>query len=336
MRLFFRRSSPKRTLILLGAVLLALSLEGGTSRGLAATKVSLAVDFVILGRHAPFFVALEKGFWAERGLEVSINRGFGGFDTARRVGQKQTDFGFTDMAAAALLRSQGMRVVQVAVIYHNWPHTVFARPEIKTLKELEGRTFGTPPGSTGMQLVSAFAEVAGIDWSKVKVVNLDIATQNAALISGKVDAISTFRFFIPFFRSKIPNVSMFPWSDYGWKMYSNGIVVHEDTLAQKSDVVRSFVEGALLGYKYAIEHPDEAVDTLLKHRPEIARDGAKAEQPFIKELVMAPEVAEHGLGAFDPAKVRFSFDILYRYLDLPRTITPKEVYSDRWLSPVKP
>jgi NitT/TauT family transport system substrate-binding protein len=306
------------------------------THGLAATNVSLALDFVILGRHAPFFVALEKGFWAERRLDVTINRGFGGFDTARRVGQKQTDFGFTDIAATALLRGQGMRAVQVAVMYQQWPHTIFAKPEIKNIKELEGRVFGTPPGTTGMQLLSAFAEVAGINWSKVKVVNLDIATQNAALISGKVDAISTFRFFIPFFRSKIPNVSMFSWSDFGWKMLSNGIVVHEDTLTQKSEVVRSFIEGALLGYKHAIEHPDEAVDALVKHHPEIARDGAKAEQPFLKELVIAPEVFERGLGTFDPDKVRFSFDILYRYLDLPKTITPKEVYSDRWLSPIKP
>jgi NitT/TauT family transport system substrate-binding protein len=221
-------------------------------------------------------------------------------------------------------------------MYHNWPHTIFGKPEIKNIKDLEGRVFGTPPGTTGMQLLSAFAEIAGINWSKVKVVNLDIATQNAALISGKVDAISTFRFFIPFFRSKISNVSMFPWGDYGWKMYSNGIVVHEDTLTQKSDVVRSFIEGALLGYKHALERPDEAVEALVKHHPEIARDGAKAEQPFLKELVLAPEVFERGLGAFDEAKVRFSFDILYRYLDLPKTITPKEVYSDRWLSPIKP
>ena len=324
---------PRHALIV-ACVAAALLVQA--SRGAAATNVSLALDFVILGRHAPFFVALEKGFWAERGLEVSINRGFGGFDTARRVGQKQADFGFTDIAAAALLRGQGMRVVQVAVMYHHWPHTIFAKPEIKNIKDLEGRVFGTPPGTTGMQLLSAFAEVAGINWSKVKVVNLDIATQNAALIGGKVDAISTFRFFIPFFRSKLPNVSMFSWGDFGWKMHSNGIVVHEDTLTQKSDVVRSFIEGALLGYKHALERPDEAVDALVKHHPEIARDGAKAEQPFLRELVIAPEVFERGLGAFDDAKIRFSFDILYRYLDLPKTITPKEVYSDRWLSPIKP
>jgi NitT/TauT family transport system substrate-binding protein len=329
------RRGLRRSLIVACMAMAALGLFGAT-HGLAATNVSLALDFVVLGRHASFFVALEKGFWAERGLDVSINRGFGGFDTARRVGQKQTDFGFTDMAAAALLRAQGMRVVQVAVMYHHWPHTIFAKPEIKNVKDLEGRVFGTPPGTTGMQLLSAFAEVAGINWSKVKVVNLDIATQNAALISGKVDAISTFRFFIPFFRSKVPNVSMFPWGDFGWKMHSNGIVVHEDTLKEKPDVVRSFIEGALLGFKHAMQHPDEAVDALVKHHPEIARDGAKAEQPFLKELVIAPEVFERGLGAFDEAKVRFSFDILYRYLDLPKTITAKEVYSDRWLSPIKP
>ena len=336
MESFSRQNFLNRSQTLTGATLIALSLLGVISPGMAATKVSIAMDFVILGRHSPFFVALEKGFWAQRGLEVTISRGFGGVDTARRVAQKQVDFGFTDIAATALLRSQGMKLTQVAMIYQNWPHIVFAKPEVKKLKDLEGRFFGALPGSTGSQLMPAFAEVAGIDWSKVKVVNLDTAMQNAALISGKVDAVSGFRFFIPFFRSKMPNASRFPWSDYGWKMYSTGIVVHDETLAQKSEIVRNFVEVALLGYKYAMEHPDEAVAALVKHQPEIARESANPEQPIIKELVMTPEAVEHGLGYFDPAKVRFSFDILYRYMDLPKTISPKDVYTDRVLPVIKP
>lgn len=311
----------------------------GTTRPLAAasgeTEVSLALDFVILGRHSPFFVALDKGFWAKRGLKVSIARGFGGVDTARRVGQKQADFGFSDLAAASLLRNKGFRLIHVAMIYHNWPHTIFAKPEIRSPKDLEGRVFGTPPGSTGRQLMPGFAKIAGVDWSKVRVINLDIATQNAGLISGRVDAISTFRFFIPFFKAKLPGVSIIPWTDYGWNMYNNGIVVHEDTYSKKADIVRKFLEGTLLGYKYAIQHPDEAVDSLLKYRPEIKRSAAVKEQPIIKELVVAPEVLTHGIGSYDPKKVQFTFDILYRYLNLPRSITPDQIYSEKLLPPIK-
>ena len=103
MKAFWGQNFLKRLQTLTGATVIALSLLGVTSPGVAATKVSIAMDFVILGRHAPFFVALEKGFWARRGLEVTISRGFGGLDTARRVAQKQVDFGFTDIAATALL-----------------------------------------------------------------------------------------------------------------------------------------------------------------------------------------------------------------------------------------
>lgn len=331
-----RRSFLKKAATAAGGAMASLSLGRWVEQAFAATKVSLALDFVILGRHAPFYVALEKGFWAKRGLDVSIARGFGNLDTAKRVGQRQVDFGFTDLPAVALLRAQGVPLTQVAMIYHNWPHVIFAKPEIRSPKDLEGRVFGTPPGSTGTQIMHAFAEVAGLDWSKVKVVNLDIATQNAALISGKVDALSTFRFFLPFFRSMMPNVSAISWTDYGWKMYSNGIAVHEDMLNQKPEIVRNFLEGALLGYKYAIENPNEAVEALVKNRPEIARDAAAAEQPIIKELVTAPEAVEHGLGYMDSGKVQFSFDILYRYGDLPKTVTPKQVYSNRFLPVIKP
>lgn len=336
MGMISRRRFLKKAGIAIGAGVTSSLLPGSSGRSLAATKVSLALDFVILGRHAPFYVALQKGFWAERGLEVSISRGFGNVDTARRVGQKQVDFGFTDLPAVALLLAQGTPVVQVAMIYQNWPHTIFAKPEIRTPRDLEGRVFGTPPGTTGTQLMPAFAEAAGFDWSKVKVVNLDAATQNTALIGGKVDAISTFRFFVPFFRSRMPGVSLMAWSDYGWNMYSNGIVAHEEMLSQRGEVVRAFLEGALLGYKHAIANPEEAVAALLKHRPEVAADAAGAEQPFIKELAVSPDVVQRGLGYFTPSKVQFSFEMLYRYAELPRSVTAKQVVSEKFLPVVKP
>ena len=331
-----RRSFLKKTATMVAAGMATFLPRGSRGHSVAATKVSLALDFVILGRHSPFYLALQRGLWGEHGLEVAISRGFGNVDTAKRVAQKQADFGFSDLPAVALLRAQGARLVQIAMIYQNWPHVIFAKPNVRIPKDLEGRVFGTPAGTTGTQLMPAFAEAAGFDWGKVKVVNLDIATQNAALVSGQVDAISTFRFFVPFFRSKMNDVSMIAWNDYGWKMYSNGIVVHEDTLSQKGDMVRSFLEGTLLGYRHAMANPDEAVAALVKHRPEVAVDAAKAEQPFIKELVVAGGAAERGIGHFDSSKIQFSFDQLYRYAELPRSVTAKEVLSDKLLPMVKP
>jgi NitT/TauT family transport system substrate-binding protein len=336
MKRISRRNFLKQALTASSVSATAYAVPGLVRRASAATKVSLALDFVILGRHAPFYLALQKGLWADRGLEVSIARGFGNVDTARRVDNKQADFGFTDLPGVALTRAQGARVLMIAMIYQNWPHTIFAKPGLRAPKDLEGRVFGTPPGTTGTQLMPAFAEVAGLNWSKVRVVNLDIATQNAALIAGQVDAISTFRFFIPFFRSKMPNVSVFSWTDYGWKMYSNGIVAHEETLAQKPEIVKSFLEGALLGYKHAMANPDEAVEALVRARPEIARDAAKDEQPVLKDLVLSPEVAENGLGSFSPAKVQFTFDMLYRYSDLPKTVSPKQTFTEKYLPVIRP
>jgi len=71
-------------------------------------------------------------------------------------------------------------------------------------------------------------------------------------------------------------------------------------------------------------------------RPEIARDAAKNEQPVIKDLVLSPEVVENGLGYFSPAKIQFSFDMLYRYADLPKNVSPKQTYTEKFLPVVRP
>ena len=65
----------------------------------AQETVSLAVDWILNGTHAGYFIAQEKGFYKEKGLDVSISRGFGSGDTIKRVATGSVDFGIADTGA---------------------------------------------------------------------------------------------------------------------------------------------------------------------------------------------------------------------------------------------
>ena len=101
---------------------------------------TIRVDFIIGGKHAIWFVALEKGFYAKRGLNVTIQAGAGSADTVRNIAAGLADVGFADFSTAIVARSRGVGVLSVAQLGYV-PTTILWREDtnIKTLKDLEGK-----------------------------------------------------------------------------------------------------------------------------------------------------------------------------------------------------
>jgi NitT/TauT family transport system substrate-binding protein len=87
----------------------------GTSAQVAElTPVNIRLDFIIGGKHAPWFVALEKGFYAKRGLKARIQGSTGSADTVRTIGAGGADFGFADIGTMIVAKSRGTPVEAVA------------------------------------------------------------------------------------------------------------------------------------------------------------------------------------------------------------------------------
>src|SRR5262245_29156712 len=158
----------------------------------AADKVTLGLDWVISGQHAPFFVAKEKGFYAQEGLDVDIMRGYGSADAVKRVAAGNFDIGFGDAGALVLARGEGVRVKMVAVIYSNAPYSLVVRNDanIKEPRDLEGVTLAAPAGGAGRAMFPVFAKLSKIDSDKVKWLTIDAATMLPALIANRVAGIA--------------------------------------------------------------------------------------------------------------------------------------------------
>ena len=115
------RTTNSQPLLLLSASIIAfaffLSTPGAGLWAQPAAKpatIVIKLDFIIGGKHAPWFVAWEKGFYAKRGLEVKIEPGAGSADTIRAIAAGNADVGFADLTTAIVARSRGTPVVAVA------------------------------------------------------------------------------------------------------------------------------------------------------------------------------------------------------------------------------
>ena len=132
--------SIRSILILLVGLMFTGALSyGNRSEAAELTRVTIRLDFIVGGKHIPWFVAQEKGFYAKRGLDATIQAGAGSADTVRNIAAGGADFGFADMSTTIVARSRGTPVQTVAQLGYV-PTTILWREDtnIKTLKDLEG------------------------------------------------------------------------------------------------------------------------------------------------------------------------------------------------------
>ena len=158
-------------------------------------KVSVQLAWVVGGLHAGFFVAKEKGFYASKGLEVTINRGFGSGDTAKVVATGTAQFGEVNLPTAIISRGKEVPLSIVGVIIGKAPESIlsFSEKGIRKPKDVEGKTFAEASGAAIMVTWPAFAKLAGIDINKTTHIPVEAAAKPAVFFSGQVDWVPGFR-----------------------------------------------------------------------------------------------------------------------------------------------
>lgn len=289
------------------------------------------------GRHAGWFVALDKGFYREAGLNVDVSRGYGSRDGIKRLAAKRADIGFNDIAGAIIARArQGIPIKAAAVIYGRTPVTIFTlkKSGIRTPKDLEGKTLGTTAGGTSRVLFPAFAQMAGINGQKVKWISIKASAKTPMLIAGKIDAAPYYIMPSPKLEkaaAKLGGISKIMYADHGLALLSNGILVLESYARARADVLRGFVPASIKGLKYAIEHPDEAARIVIKHQSLLDLGVTIKEIGIVKGLAMTPEAKKHGLGYITEEKMKFTRDIVAKYFNLTKVPPVSDLYTNEFL-----
>lgn len=303
--------------------------------GLAAEKVRFALDWLPLGNNTPFFVAVDKGFYQAAGLDVSIVRGFGSHDTAKKVLAGAMDFGVADVASILLARSENTKNVIVSIVADRELNVVYALKGSGITKpsDLSGRSIGDSVGGAGIAIFPAFAQINQIrDW---KFQPMTPAAKFGMLISGKVDAILTVEFGFPALdtlaKKQGKELVSLPYRDYGLDIYAKGILTRGKTIQERRGTVKAFVEASMKAYAWTVEHPEEGVSLFLKRHPTQNPSTEKARWKIAQEVLFSPSARAHGIGFVDAEKMKKTIEILSKYQNLPASLSPQEVYTNEFL-----
>ena len=135
----------------------------------SATKITVRFTWKLKGEYAPLFVALDKGFYADEGLDVELLEGAGSSTVMQLLAAGNEQIGYGPAAAAAKAVSRGMGVQVVALYQANAPMAVISFPDVTLShpKDMEGRTLALNVGETFVDMLKPFAEMNGVDVSKI-------------------------------------------------------------------------------------------------------------------------------------------------------------------------
>lgn len=306
----------------------------------AAEKATIVIrmDFIIGGKHAPWFVAWEKGFYTKRGLSVKVEAGAGSADTVRAIAAGISDVGFADIATAIVARSRGTPVQAVAQLGYV-PATILWREDtpIKTLKDLEGKSWAISPGQAQWFMMPAYARINNIDFKAIKIQETAPALQPAALVAKKADFIVMYRASNDEVAEraatkqgmKLKRIYM---KDTGLNIYGSGLIVKDDDLNRRPDVIRAYIEGTMEGLRYARDNQEDALRILLKQKPELDKDLARIQlKNAVEEVFIPPESLESGFGYMKPDIMDKTVRVTNEFFDVARKVSVEEVYSNQFI-----
>jgi len=264
----------RRTIPFLAIVALALSACATPAPQQVAgslTHVRLPLGYVPNIQFAPLYVALEKGYFANAGLEVEFDYSFE-TDAVSLVGANTLQFAVVSGEQVLLARAQGLPVVYVCAWYQQYPVGVASKVEqgIKTPADLKGKKIGLP-GLFGANYIGLDALLFSAGLSE-KDVTLDSIgfNQVAALAADQEDAVSIYTANEPVqLKAQGYELNEISVADYV-QLASNGLITNEATLAANPTLVRQMTSVFLKGLTETIKDPDEAYDVSLKYVDELA------------------------------------------------------------------
>ena len=288
--------------------LLAACVAVLTTPALAQTEVPFALDWKFEGPSAPYFHALDAGYFADAGMTVSISEGAGSLDAIPKVATGAFPIGFADINSLMRFLDQnpGAPVTAVMMVYDKPPFAIVGRPSLGVTEpaDLEGKILGAPPPDGAWAQFPIFAAETDIDVDAITVEPVGFPTREPMLADGNVAAITGFSFSstLNLKRLGVPDddISVLLMADYGVDLYGNAIIVNTDFAEANPELVTAFLGAVAMGWKDAIATPDAAIEALMERNPaaDVALETERL-QMAIDANVLTDYVIANGMGGID-------------------------------------
>ena len=312
-----------------------------TSAANAQDKLSFRLNWTLYGEHAPFFVALDKGFYKDEGLDVEILEGSGSTTVAQLVANQTNPVAYVDAATMMRGVGAGMPIKAVGVTLQQSPMSFIYRADAAKptkIEEIKGSRIAITAGDASLAIFTAFLGKLNMQLSDVQLITVaNPQSKEQAVLNKQADAL------LGYFMDQGPRMQLQTGVKMGWtRLYdmagvttlSSAIIVNNDWLkeAKNQDILRRFLRASQRGWDYADKNRNEAAEIFLKHAKAFNMEIALLEINGTMTILRTKHT--EGKALFWSAKEDWqdSQDLLEKFAKMPAEKDMAKYYTNEYLA----
>ncbi len=330
-----------------------LAAAGGTAlfaphvaKGQAAlTSIRFSLDWAFQGPQSCYLLALERGYFRDEGLNVTLDRGFGAGDVPVKVASGAYEFGVSDPSPTMRMRmtpaTAGNDIIAPFVLQQGSPLAVMTlrRTGIRTPQDLVGKRIAAPETDGGRQMFPAFAKATGIDRNRINWVTVTPPLREPMLARGDADAITGFEtsgvFSLMAVNVPREEIISMRYTAFGVNLISTALLVRRPYAEANPRIVTGMIRAIIRGHIDSFRDPDAAIAALVRRDATAPAALERARLVANFEFVRTPEVVSGGFGNITEARMQGAIDTVREAFELPLALRAGEFYLPQWLPPAE-
>ena len=307
---------------------------------LAQDKFTLQLNWFQLADHSPIYLALKRGYYKEENLDLTVLRGAGSADSAKKIDLKQADLGISDAPTVITAISKGADLRMVAVVFDKAGNNAFFKKSanIQKPQDLVGKKIAVPPADSHRVLWPAFASLNKLDPNGVTLVNVKPEGKQAIVAAGEVDASFDLYTSYAIWEKVLGKgqVGHLLWADYGLPIYGHTYFVNTELEKKNPKLIERFLRATHKGWRDAHANPAEAIDAMVAAVPGLDRDALFGTTPQIYDLCITERSRKHGIGWIEPELMQRTIDITFAQNKPDKPIKAADIFTNAYSSKIKP
>ena len=320
------------------AALLATSLGRATAAttaeaqpAAAPKKVTFLTNYVFHGRHSPFFVGVEKGFYREAGFDVQIQPATGSGFVVTAVDSGKADYGMADTGTMVQGIAKGAKIKAFMVFMDVSTSGLASLAPYPTLESLKGKKVAAGQTDSARVTLPILLERNKLPAAWFTRVTADPGVYMSLLMSGQTDL------FTASIDGDVPalekvasqngkKVYFTSFSDWGYDVFGYVLVASNDSLSKDPAGAKRFAEATRKAVLYSIAHPEEAAQIMVKANPTLNYDTTLAQWRQSVKAIDTAYVKQQGYGVATPDRIQSSLDFVARAMKLDAKVGKDDIF----------
>jgi NitT/TauT family transport system substrate-binding protein len=300
----------------------------------AEDKATLRLNWLIYGFHTPFYLGVERGYYRQNGIDLTIGEGQGSGRAVQVVAAGSDTFGLSDGSSIIAGVAQGAPVRAVMGIMNTSPYAVIVRADsgITDIKGLAGKTISATTGEAGLVIFPALLKVNGLADDAVNFLRVDANAKLVAILQNRAPAVlGGLENQTLILAAKGLPVRTLGYAQFG--VNTEGLAIHaaRDTLEKKPDIVRRFVVATRQAFDAAIADPEAAIAAGMKAKPDLDHDLSLAQLKAGLQLVKSPNGKDQPVGWMSDKDWDETLALMKQYQELHTDVPASAFWTNDFL-----